>query len=194
MKPLINGQTLRIDDHIRGTGQATNWDDPSKDIHMEKITDFPWNGEKGKSIIIKIPLNSDLPIRIDIKGVKRNKIPVEIPPILRKEIESAFEDKNKRAAFVNDLKDVLKGFPTKFDNVERCREVLEKIGTHFNIDFKKEVMTIVGGKTLLYTIIFQSKEESIKHYYITLGRNHLVIGNLQKWNRWHGLNLKGIMS
>ena len=35
MKSILENQTIRIDNHLRG-GVPIDWDDPSQDIHLHK--------------------------------------------------------------------------------------------------------------------------------------------------------------
>ena len=58
LKELINEQTVIIDDHKRGSREAKNWDDQSRDIHIDKTTNFPLDG-KIQKLKIRIPINSD---------------------------------------------------------------------------------------------------------------------------------------
>ena len=37
---LIKNQTIMIDDHHWGVGEVKSWDDNSKDIHIDKKTQY----------------------------------------------------------------------------------------------------------------------------------------------------------
>ena len=64
LKSLIENQTIIIDDHKRGNREIKNWDDIQNDVHIDKKTNFRINGKK-QNFRIRIPINSDRPIKIE---------------------------------------------------------------------------------------------------------------------------------
>lgn len=106
LKNLIDNQTIRIDDHKRGNREQKNWDDKSKDVHVDKSTNIKVNGKRQK-VQIRIPINSDRPIKISNK----NDQVISIPKSLEREIIQALENKEKREAFVSDILNTIREFP-----------------------------------------------------------------------------------
>ena len=92
LKELIENQTIKIDDHKRGNREIKNWDNARSDIHIDKTTNFPLNGKRQK-VRIKIPINSDRPISIENE---RHQEVNEIPNRLKREIQQALENKQKK--------------------------------------------------------------------------------------------------
>jgi hypothetical protein len=67
LRPLLEKQTIRIDDHKRGTREIKNWDDPGADVHIDKRTKYKVNG-KVQSVTIRIPINNNRQISVEING------------------------------------------------------------------------------------------------------------------------------
>lgn len=72
LKGLIDKQTIIIDDHKRGIGEIKNWDAPSSDVHIDKLTNFPIKGKRQK-VRIRIPINSERPIKNVTANIHPNK-------------------------------------------------------------------------------------------------------------------------
>ena len=148
LKELINEQTVIIDDHKRGIREVKNWDDQSSDIHIDKTTNFPLDG-KIQKLKIRIPINSDWPIKIENeKGKKVN----EIPGKLRKEINRALEDKKIRNSFISEVVNVLDNFNTALSNEDRAKTVLTRISKHFGLEWPTETIPKYANDILIESI------------------------------------------
>lgn len=98
LQPLINNQTIKIDNHNRGDGRELS----QEGIHIHKRTNTKIDGKR-RDIDIEVPLNSTAPKRIT-SGNKKYK---DIPRSLQKEIQEAFEDVNLQEKFVRAILDIL---------------------------------------------------------------------------------------
>ena len=171
LKNLIKNQTIRIDDHKRGCREIKEWD-TSSDIHLDKTTNFPLNG-KIQKVRIKIPINSDQPIKIVAKKEQKN-IEV-IPNNLLKEIKEALEDKEIRDRFILDVMDVLNNFDTALSNEERAKSVLTRISKHFDLNWPTDTIKIYAKEALLeYTLVYQ--KNSNEEYFAKLDKDKIEIG------------------
>ena len=171
LKELINRQTIIIDDHKRGSGEVKNWDDKTADVHIDKTTNFPLNGER-QDIRIKVPINSDRPIKIENAKKKRLN---EIPSQLIREIQSAFEDKQQRESFIKDIIEHLKSFDTILSSEERVKQVLSNISKHFDLDWTNEKISTYSDDILsLYTQKYTDKNG--RQFFITVDNVKIKIG------------------
>lgn len=174
LKNLIKKQIVIIDDHKRGCQEVKNWDDPSSDIHIDKTTNFPLNG-KIQKVRIRIPINSDRPIKIE----NENKELDEIPRKLRKEINEALEDNQIRNSFISEVIDVLDNFDTALSNEDRAKAILTRISKHFGLDWPTETIITYANDVLLdYTLVYQKglKEE----YFAKIDRNKIELGQYRE--------------
>lgn len=152
LKKLIENQTITIDDHKRGTGEIKDWNDLSSDVHIDKSTHFRIEGKRQK-VRIKIPINSDQPIKIE--NFKNSKKIKEIPKQLFNEIKDALGDKTLRDRFTNDLVDTLKNFGSLLENEKRVRQTLERLSKHFDLNWTKKKIPVYINNTLQsYTEIY----------------------------------------
>lgn len=147
LKGLISNQTIRIDDHNWGCQEQKNWDDTSKDIHIDKSTNTKINGKRHK-LQIRIPINTDRPIII---GNKTDQINI-IPKKLEREIKKALEDKNSREVFISDLLEILKAFPSSLDSEERAKGILNRLSKHFGLEWTGEKITSYSKDILKYPL------------------------------------------
>ena len=136
MKRLLNNQAIFIDDHKRCVSHA-NFDDPSADIHLDKKS-------KDGLYRIKVPLNSDKPIQVSVKGNRGQTIPKD----LKREIQDAFSDEKKRKGFVKELVDILKNYPytdvnKEFDSdgvPQKAFNALKQISKHFDLEWSEDTV------------------------------------------------------
>lgn len=171
LKGLIDKQTIIIDDHKRGSREVRNWDDQAADVHIDKTTNFPVNGER-QDIRIRVPINSQRPIKIE--NAKKKKFE-EIPRQLRREIQSAFEDEQKRGSFIKDIVDHIRTFDTILDNEKRVQQVLSNISKHFDLKWTKEKIATYSNDALsLYTQSYTDIEG--RQYFITIDKEKIKIG------------------
>lgn len=170
LRELIKDQTIMIDDHRRGSQEVKNWDDPSQDVHIDKTTNFPIKGRIQK-VRIKIPINSDRPIKIQ----NERKGEIEgIPRRLLKEINKALEDCSIRNNFIEEILTVLKDFKSALSSEERANSVLTRISKHFGLEWPKEkIKKYVNDVLSSYTLVY---EEDGKEYFSKINNNTIEIG------------------
>ena len=177
LKPLIKDQKIRIDDHKRGTGEVKDWNDSSADIHLDKETYYPING-RIQNVRIKIPLNSESDI-----SIKNNKKPTaEIPRKLKREIQSALENKEDRQSFVNDVVDILKDYDSALSNINNLRQSIKKIAKHFELDWSdSEIVTSVNGALQSLTKYYSDEENN--RYFVRFDKTEITIGQKTDENK-----------
>lgn len=177
LKPLINRQSIIIDDHRRGAREINNWDDPSADIHIEKLTKTKFEG-KYQNLKIRIPINSERKISIQSKHSKMDVIPSS----LLKEIRKAFSNKKKRNDFIVDLITILKNFESNLDSIEKARAVMKRISKHFELEWTDQIITNHFNDALneITQVFIDDKK---KQYYITINRKRIKISDVDSWTR-----------
>ena len=171
LKGLIEKQTIIIDDHKRGSREVKSWDDQTADVHIDKTTNFPVDGKR-QNIRIKVPINSARPLKIE--NAKKKQID-HIPTQLRREIQKAFEDNQKRESFIKDIIEHIKSFDTILSSEERVRRVLSNISKHFDLAWTNEKIATYSNDILeLYTQKYTDDEGG--QYFITVDKNKIKIG------------------
>lgn len=171
LKELIKKQMIVIDDHKRGSQEVKNWDNQYCDIHIDKTTNFPLGG-KIQKVRIRIPINSDRPIKIE--NGKREGVN-EIPSKLRREINRALEDRQIRNRFISEVMDVLNNFDTALSSEDRAKAVLTRISKHFGLDWPTETITNYAKDVLLtYTLIYQKNHK--EEYFAKIDRDKIELG------------------
>jgi len=171
LKPLIDNQTIIIDDHKRGNGEIKNWDNPTADIHIDKKTNYPINGKR-QEVRIRLPINSNRPFRIE--GKRRNKID-DIPRQLRREIQQAFEDRQTRENFMTDIVETLRNYDTILDSEQRVEQVLRNLSRHFDLNWTDDNIATYRNDILeLYTRNYTDQDG--KQFFITVDRQKIKIG------------------
>ncbi len=179
LKQIIENQKIIIDDHKRGSGEIKNWDDQTIDVHIDKETNYKIEGRR-QSIRIKIPINSDRSIKIENLNKKQYQ---NIPHRLIKEIQTAFKNKNKREAFINDIINHIRNYSTILENEKRVRQVLSNISKHFELEWTNEkIATYANDALVLYTEIFTDNEE--RKYFITVSDENIKIGETTRYDRY----------
>lgn len=182
LQTLLDGQTVIIDDHRRGSGEIKDWDDSSADIHIHKETKFQMDGKK-QNVTIKVPLNSDTPISITSRKTKGSKQKhSEIPSKLHKEIKKAFKNKTKRKNFIEDVFDTLKDFGSILSNEKEASKVLKRISNHFDLKWtEKKIATYANDLLIQYTQIYTNEDD--KKYHITIGQENIKISDTTSYSR-----------
>ncbi len=171
LKSLIDNQTIIIDDHNRGNREIKNWDNNAADVHIDKTTNYPVNGKR-QNIRIKVPINSDRPIKIENA---KKKVLDEIPRQLRREIQDAFEDKQTRDRFIRDVVDSIRNFDTILENEQRVRVVLSRLSEHFDLRWTKEkIATYTNDALSFYTQNYT--DNTGRKYFISVDRDRIKIG------------------
>lgn len=177
LKPLIENQSLTIDDHKWGAKEEKKWDEISSDIHIDKKTKYPIGGKK-QDVRIRIPINSERKISVEIKKDRS----AEVPNKLRKEIIEAFEDKNKRDAFIKELIPILENFSSNMDSLEKAENVLKRISKHFDLEWtSQKIENYIKGSLLELTQIYE--DENRKQYYLTIDKRRIKISDVDRWTR-----------
>jgi hypothetical protein len=175
--PLLDKQILRIDDHRRGNREIKNWDDNTKDIHIDKRTKYKVDG-KIRNVIIRIPINSDREITTTIDGEKS-----KIPASLEKEIKQALRgNPEKTKAFTNQIISELKNYESILENEQKASAALERISKHFDLKWTGEkISTFVTDKLEAYTQIYEDKTN--RRYFITATPFFLELSDITGWSR-----------
>jgi len=172
LKPLIQNQTLIIDDHKRGAREEKNWDNKKYDVHIDKKTKYSIDGKK-QEVRIKIPINSDKKIEIYNAKNKKHKIPRR----LEKEIIEAFSKKEIRSAFIKDIVKVLDNFSSNLDSIEKARETLERIAKHFGLKWSGQEIDNFLKDALIELICIYSDVDG-EQYYIKLDKHKIRISSV----------------
>lgn len=168
LKNLIQDQIIIIDDHKRGSGEIKNFDNQQNDIHIDKQTNYPING-KIQKLKIRIPINSDKPIKVENKRKE-----IDIPSRLNKEIKEAFENKKTRESFIKDILETLKNYESTLNSEEKAIKVLERLSKHFNLDWDKETIKKYSDDVLLaYTQFYTDKKG--RRFFIKLDNDKITI-------------------
>ena len=168
LKPLIKGQTIRIDDHLQDGRVPHRWND-DRDIHIDKTT----NNDKHK-VRIKIPLNSDREITI----IDARKEIDDIPGNIRREITKALSNKKIREEFVDSVLNVVQRFGADIENREHARQIINRISKHFGKS-KKLIDEYIDQK---YIQIREDKYCNL--FFYRLSNNDLTIGQIDKFYLW----------
>lgn len=171
LSELIDGQTIIIDDHKRGAQEQKNWDEVRNDIHIDKTTNFPLEG-KIQKVRIRIPINSDRPIKIE--NERRQQVD-DIPRKLQREIHRALEDRDARNSFVSEVLKVLEDFDTALSDEERAKAILTRISRHFGLNWPTETITNYAKDVLLvYTLVYT--KPTGEEYFAKLDRDKIELG------------------
>lgn len=178
LKGLIKNQTIRIDDHQWGSREQKNWDDRSKDIHIDKSTNTRINGKRQK-LQIRIPINSERPIKIENK---REKIDL-IPKCLEREIKNALNNKETRESFITDLLHILNNFHSSLDNEKKAKDILDRLSSHFELKWTGDKTTSYAKDVLKYYSQKYTDEEEYS-YYITIDNQKIEIGQNNGFKRF----------
>ncbi len=169
LKNLIENQVIIIDDHKRGSREIKDFDNPQNDVHIDKETNFPVNGKRQK-LKIRIPINSDKPIKIENKRKQ-----IEIPRQLNREIKKAFEDKEIRKQFILDVLKTLKNFKTSLSSEDQVRTIIRRLAGHFGLEWDDKVVKKYSEDILLsYTQFLNDKQGS--EYFIKIDKEQITIG------------------
>ena len=168
LKNLIEDQIIIIDDHKRGTGEIKDFDNLENDVHIDKETNYKIEGKRQK-IKIRVPVNSDNPIKVKSKNKKG-----EIPNGLNKEIKEAFEDKKTREAFIKDVLETLANYDSLLNSEEKATKVLERLSKHFDLKWDNETIKKYRDDVLqTYTQYFVDNRN--RRFFIKLDKQRITI-------------------
>ena len=169
MKALIQGQTIRIDDHKRGDRSETKW---SKELHLHKV----FNSDRYSGAEVLIPLNSerDLDFR-KVKGSEKQKVQI------LNEIRRAFKNEQTRNSFTEDLLGQIERFSLNAPPAEQVRNLINGIGgiaKHFELNSNHLVKIKRNMFNKVETILTKHRDEEFNEYFIlqNLEDNSILIG------------------
>lgn len=169
MKALIQGQTIRIDDHKRGDRSETKW---SKELHLHKV----FNSDRYSGAEVLIPLNSerDLDFR-KVKGSEKQQAQI------LNEIRKAFKNKQARESFTEDLLGQIERFSQNAPPNEKVRNLINGIGgiaKHFELNPNYLVEIKRNMFNRVKTILTKHRDEDFNEYFIlqNLKDNSVLIG------------------
>jgi len=182
LKNLINDQIIIIDDHKRGASEIKNFDNPENDVHIDKETNYRIDGKRQK-VKIRVPVNSDNPIKVESKNKK-----IDVPNKLNKEIRKAFEDKKTREAFIKDVLETLADYESILNSEEKAIKVLERLSKHFDLNWDGETIQQYRDDVLAsYTQFFTDDKHrrffiKLDNYKITIAQKSGYAKQYKKYN------------
>ena len=178
LTPLLEKQVIRIDDHNRGNREIKNWDDQRKDVHIDKRTKYKING-KIQNVTIRIPINSEREIVVEINGNRKD----EIPNRLYKEIQKVLKENSQvTKAFAKDIAGEIKDYNSLLNDEKKAQAALEKLSKHFDLEWTNDkIATYINNKLVAYTQIYASK--SNRTYYFTLNAYYIELSDVTGWSR-----------
>ncbi|HFU76163.1 MAG TPA: hypothetical protein ENK66_07950 [Arcobacter sp.] len=172
LQKLIDNQTIMIDDHHWGAGEIKDWNDSTKDIHIDKKTQYKIDG-KIQEVRIRLPINSNIKIKITTKSEKF----LEVPRKLNREIKRAFEDRLIRDSFIQDLILTLENYSSNFDSLDNTKDALKRISNQFGLNWTdNELVTKIGDAIDEVEAI--PTDSNNKKYYISINRKRIQIGDI----------------
>jgi len=157
MNRLLKDQKIRIDAHQRGAGERIGWDESANDIHVDKTQNRKVHGQD-ISVHIRIPINSDRNITVEIPKRTRDKdaAVVTAENQLVREIHEVLSDRKARQAFIDDILEILDNYPTAMSSAERGRTVVKRLSRHFGLpaNITRELSDYVDQRyfTAFYTV------------------------------------------
>jgi hypothetical protein len=186
LKPILDRQIIKVDNHQWGTNLPNDWKDKNQDVHIDKTTkNYKLEG-KPLTVRIKIPINSDRPITCLINGKKSNNIPQG----LLNEIQSILSDKQARQPFVDDLVDTIKNYDKIMATKENASKALNRLAKHFELEWTEdEITTYLNNKLKAITHIF--RDNASKQYFINFNQQNIKLGEIDPWSR-HQINLNNL--
>ena len=181
MKNLINGQSIRIDNHHRGDGSEFEL---KNNVHIHKVM----NSDRYNGAEILIPLNEtqDLIFK-KIKG--RDNI---VKKQIVNEINKAFKDKRKRTEFVKYIFKRIEGFSndTLSSNISNFIKGAKSLAKHFDLEEEiiKTTKNLIKDKIKSYTTLHKDKHGN-KYYIIqdVNGKNIRIGADFDILNDWDTL-------
>lgn len=207
LKPLLDKQIIRIDDHNRGNGRPIVWDNLNSDIHIHKQ-----NINKGDGgYEIKIPINSNRDASFSF--YRKQNIPAPFPNKIKREIAKVLDNVELRKLFLEDVYKTIETFDWK-RNQQNERAIINKIASAFEIPVERweEIgsgnkiacvsLSNLNTKTFQIVLNYTSKtvvigefmpcsqrcipKESYRHWTDTILNNFsdLPIGDIDTLKRW----------
>lgn len=126
LKPLLDKQIIRIDDHNRGNGRPIVWDNLNSDIHIHKQ-----NINKGDGgYEIKIPINSNRDVSFAF--YKKQNTLAPFPIKIKREIAKVLDNAELRKLFLKDVYKTIEAFNWE-RNQQNEHAIINKIASAFEI-------------------------------------------------------------
>jgi hypothetical protein len=176
LKSLLKHQKIRIDAHQRGAGERVNWDETSNDIHIDKSTLYDVKGKK-ITVRIRIPINSNRPIQIDIVGnvPKPKQMLSTVERKLIQEIAEALSDPEVRRQFIAEVLRYLENYPSALTSLSRATNMANRIARHFNLSANISAEMAMDAQRIIrsFTAYFQDGNDI---YFVQVTANGLVLG------------------
>lgn len=174
IKSLLKEQKIILDPH--GHYEIKTFGDTRYDFHLHKETKRVIDGEK-RTVIIKIPLNSNRKVTI----ISNKKEQESIPRKLEKEIRDVLDtDITARNKFLEDIINALKDYPKDFRKIGNVKQCIERIGNAFGFAWKKmDVKYFLSGiRTNKYSAEFIDTDKRV--YRILLDERHAIVEDMMK--------------
>lgn len=187
LKALIKNQTIKIDDHKWGSREIKTWDDPAIDVHIDKSTNFPYNGEQ-QNIRIRVPINSARDIKIENKN--KNKIN-DIPAPLKKEIKKALGDKRIRESFLKDVIRSVDNFKSELSDIEKAQNALNRIAKHLDLEWTNQAISDYAKDALNRYAQFYNDAQG-DEYFLELSREGFKAGQNNGFGEYDKRGIKTI--
>jgi len=159
LKPLIEKQTIRIDNHFRGAGVPNDISDKKQDVHIHK--EFK-DSNKQRNIVIKIPLQDNRDISFEGK---------DIPSRIRKEIADVLNDAETRNSFLKDVYHALMK-DWKWDGTPKEQDsIANRIADAFGIKLSSRPVRQYDN-AVCTTATFFLKDETSNFHLTNKGKAH----------------------
>lgn len=187
MKSILKNQTIRIDNHQRGS-VPIKWDDPSQDIHLHKSQ----NGDKKRlRYEIKVPLNT-------ASEVTFNGASEPIPSKIKKEIEEAFEDNDRKLQFISDLKNALENCNWNKNDAPKVAQKIAKVFGFTESELKNEkspyCLRLINEPQIKYQVFINTKKKFlIVGEFQPFSANGLHKESKIRWNEYLFNNIDTIL-
>ena len=181
MKPLIQGETIHIDNHHEGVPLIWN---SNQDIHLHKETNgIKFDGKKYK-VIARISINNDRGVIFDFPHKRHNTSQEKIYKAMKKEIRDAFKSsKNKQMR-----NEFFKGLIEEIELLNRGTDILNRrqaVEMAFNRIMKCFDLTDTTEQLMTNTKneYFKAYNDHDKRtYFIFANYSNTVIGELDSSN------------
>lgn len=168
LRPLIKGQSIRIDNHSPGKPMIWDWPNGSKpdDVHLDKTMKEKVNGKYVKT---RITLNNDMIVNVPKKCEREDKEWMKSYDRMMKEIQMTLEtNQESRDQLVSDINDAIKEIgPNKPKRA--VRKAIKRIAHHFNLP---EAMFINFKELSKGTVAFFYDDVISQKYYVGFGSDY----------------------
>lgn len=167
LKPLLDKQIIRIDDHNRGSGRPIVWDNLNSDIHIHKQ-----NINKGDGgYEIKIPINSNRDVSFAF--YKKQNTLAPFPHKIKREIAKVLDNAELRKLFLEDVYKAVEAF--NWDrNQQNERALINKIASAFEIPVER--WEEIGPGNKITCVSFSKLNTRTFHVVLNYSSKSVIIG------------------